>query len=45
MHYKKNYDVFIFYINSNVHLYNYESIEKELKNVKIQQEKDRDKVK
>ena len=37
----KNYDVLAFYINSNVHLYNYESIEKELKNVKIQQEKEK----
>ena len=37
----KNYDVLAFYINSNVHLYNYENIEKELKAVKIQQEKDR----
>ena len=35
----ENYDFLAFYINSNVHLYNYESIEKELKDVKIQQEK------
>ena len=37
----ENYDILAFYINSNVHLYNYENIEKELKAVKIQQEKDR----
>ena len=37
----ENYDILAFYINSNVHLYNYENIEKELKAVKMQQEKDR----
>jgi len=37
----ENYDILAFYINSNVHLYNYENIEKELKAVKIQQENDR----
>ena len=36
-----NYDLFAFYTNSNVYIYNYSNIDKELNKLKVQQNKDR----
>ena len=36
-----NYDLFAFYTNSNVYIYNYSNIDKELNKLKVQQNKNR----
>ena len=36
-----NYDLFAFYTNSNVYIYNYSNIDKELNKLKVQQDKNR----
>ena len=36
-----NYDLFAFYTNSNVYIYNYSNIDKDLNKLKVQQNKNR----